>query len=128
MFDVKAQIVGALTESYLLETSRVSFQAEGERNFHVFYQILEGSEDWKGNTGHMKSHLGWEHWGFFDDDAREGMGKITYENGDKHEGVFVTNKKSGHGIMNYANGDYYEGDWKETCPRSLQCYFTNSAV
>ena len=47
MFDVKAQIVGALTESYLLEKSRVSFQAEGERNFHVFYQILEGSEDWK---------------------------------------------------------------------------------
>ncbi|KAF1769018.1 hypothetical protein GCK72_000831 [Caenorhabditis remanei] len=38
-------VSGANVEIYLLEKSRIIFQTKGERNYHVFYYLLEGADE-----------------------------------------------------------------------------------
>merc|ERR1712110_913325 len=42
-FDASGYIAGANIETYLLEKARVIRQAEDERTFHIFYQLLMGA-------------------------------------------------------------------------------------
>ena len=43
-FDRSASVLGGKIETYLLESTRVVYQAPKERNFHIFYQLLHGLE------------------------------------------------------------------------------------
>ncbi|KAJ7220098.1 P-loop containing nucleoside triphosphate hydrolase protein [Mycena pura] len=42
LFDTNRHIVGARVRTYLLERSRLSYQAKTERNYHIFYQLCAG--------------------------------------------------------------------------------------
>ena len=41
-FDEKSVICGARIQTYLLERSRLVHQARNERNYHIFYQMIQG--------------------------------------------------------------------------------------
>lgn len=52
LFDKETSIIGARIRTYLLERSRLVFQPQAERNYHIFYQLLAGmNEDDKATLG-----------------------------------------------------------------------------
>ncbi|GMH87102.1 hypothetical protein TL16_g10751 [Triparma laevis f. inornata] len=44
-YDTRGTIIGAKTDHFLLEKSRLVNVAKGERNYHIFYQLTAGLDD-----------------------------------------------------------------------------------
>lgn len=53
LFDEKTVICGAKIRTYLLERSRLVFQPKTERNYHIFYQMIQGLDDETKNSLHL---------------------------------------------------------------------------
>lgn len=46
-------ISSAVVQKYLLEKSRICSQGQNERNYHVFYYLLNGASDSEKETLHL---------------------------------------------------------------------------
>ncbi|XP_064590808.1 unconventional myosin-Ia isoform X1 [Zonotrichia leucophrys gambelii] len=66
-FDFKGEPLGGVISNYLLEKSRIVRHVKGERNFHIFYQLLAGASPQLLQQLKLRQDCG--HYGYLD---REG--------------------------------------------------------
>lgn len=51
--------------------------------------------------------------GEWDDDMKNGQGKLTYANGGSYKGKWVDDMRNGYGVNTWRNGDKYAGNWED---------------
>ncbi|XP_025411842.1 myosin-IB [Sipha flava] len=60
-FDHMDQPIGGNILNYLLEKSRVIKQAHNERNYHIFYQLVNGADKWLAELLEIDKDIGYEY-------------------------------------------------------------------
>ena len=55
-FTSTGSLIGANIETYLLEKVRLITQAEGERNYHIFYELLQGMPEEELDAYHLSNY------------------------------------------------------------------------
>ncbi|KAM8972266.1 unconventional myosin-Vc [Pelodytes ibericus] len=72
-FDRRYQIIGANLRTYLLEKSRVVFQSEDERNYHIFYQLCASANKPEFKNLHLMSAVEFNYTGMGGSTVIEGV-------------------------------------------------------
>ncbi|GLD91537.1 hypothetical protein PINS_up000070 [Pythium insidiosum] len=72
-FNDRGKLIGAKCETYLLEKSRVVSIAEGERNYHIFYQMLAGLSSRELDDLHLDSSFKYQYIGTLSEMGIPGM-------------------------------------------------------
>ena len=95
-----------------------SFLTSCEKKEETLYR-WETSSGWewktigdKNNNPQYKGEVKREYI-IFGDYIREGVGSLTYSDGDKYEGEWKDGQKHGNGIMDWGNGEVDEGEWED---------------
>ena len=91
-----------------------SFLTSCEKKEETLYQ-------WKTSSGYEWKEIGdkdtqIQYNGFVDDGEPEGLGIITFPNGEKYVGEFKNGKKNGQGTHTWSDGDKYVGEFKDGNP------------
>ncbi|KAI5179822.1 myosin heavy chain 9/10/11/14 [Nematocida sp. AWRm80] len=55
-FGINGEIIGARVERYLLESTRVTKQSEGEKNYHIFHTLLKDTDQDYLSTLHLEKN------------------------------------------------------------------------
>jgi len=76
---------------------------EGKMEGYGTYRFYDKRKD-----GYSKK----QYEGHFRNNVREGIGRMTYENGDVYVGQWQNDCRTGEGVCYFHNGDIFQGIWK----------------
>ena len=83
-FDTTGRLLGASVKTYLLEKIRLIRQAEGERNYHIFYELLNGMKP----RDPERQELGLQGYGIHDFRITAASGTFDRRDGVKDSSTF----------------------------------------
>ena len=110
-----------------------SFITSCDKKEKILYRWETPSGDvWKG-FGDKETHPTYEGEvlvlsGIFGDYVKEGLGSMTYPNGDKYVGEWKNSKMNGQGTFTYSNGWKFVGEWKDDKKWNITFYLKNGTI
>ena len=98
------------------------YKGEVKREYIIFGDyIIEG-------LGSLTYPDGEKYVGEWKDGEKHGQGTYTYHHGFKYVGEWKDNKKHGQGTYTLTDGNRFEGEWKDGKPWNLTIYDKNGII